>query len=114
MFESALTNAFAADAGPARLIARGEQTRPDYVLKLEVRTFEARYLGGQGAAPTAVVTVYAALSRNGDRAISADHVFTASVPASENRVGAITAAYDRAVTQTLSQLARWVDTKGMG
>ncbi|HXV00693.1 MAG TPA: ABC-type transport auxiliary lipoprotein family protein [Caulobacteraceae bacterium] len=114
LFESALTNAFAADAGPARLIARGEQARPDYVLKLEVRTFEARYVGGRGAAPTAMVTVYAVLSKNGDRALTADRVFTASIPASENRVGAIASAYDQAVTQTLGQLARWVDAKGAG
>jgi cholesterol transport system auxiliary component len=114
LFEAAVTNAFAADAGPARLIARGEETPPDYLLKLQVRTFEARYLQGQGAAPTAVVTVYAVLTKSGDRALTADHLFTASVAASENRVGAITAAYDQAVTQTLGQLAKWVDAKGVG
>ena len=114
LFESALTNAFAADGGAARLVARGEQVRPDYFLKLDVRTFEARYTQGQGAAPTVMVTVNATLSRNGDRAIAADHLFTASVPASDNRVGAITSAYDQAVTRTLGELARWVDGKGVG
>lgn len=114
LFESALTNAFGADGGSARLMARGEQVHPDYLLKLEVRSFEARYLQGQGAAPTVVVTIYAALSRPGERVLAADHLFTASVPAADNRVGAITTAYDQAVTQTLGPLARWVDAKGAG
>lgn len=114
LFESALTNAFGADPGPARLMARGEAARADYYLKLEVRTFEARYLQGQGAAPTVVVTVYAALSKSGDRSVTADRLFTASVPAADNRVGAITAAFDQAVTQSLGQLTKWVDARGVG
>jgi cholesterol transport system auxiliary component len=112
LFEQALTNAFAADPGPARLMARGEAVKPDYFLKLEVRTFEARYVQGQGAAPTVVVTVYAALSQPGSAALAADHLFTASVPAAENRVGAITSAYDQAVTRSLGELAKWVDARG--
>ena len=114
LFESALTNAFAADGGPARLMARGEAVRADYVLKLEVRTFEARYLQGQGAAPTVVVRVYAALAKTGDRALAGERLFTASVPAAENRAGAIATAFDQAVTQTLGQLAKWADTRGAG
>ena len=114
LLESALTNAFTADGGAARLMATGEQVRPDYLLKLEVRNFEARYLQGQGAAPTVVVTIYASLSKPGERVLTADHVFTASVPAAENRIGAITNAFDQAVTQTLGSLAKWADAKGDG
>jgi cholesterol transport system auxiliary component len=112
LFEQALTNAFGADSGPARLMARGEPVKADYFLKLEVRTFEARYLQGQGAAPTVVVTVYAALSRPGTASLAADHLFSASVPAAENRVSAITSAYDQAVTQSLGELVKWVDARG--
>ena len=114
LFESALTNAFGADPGPARLKARGEAARADYYLKLEVRTFEVRYLQGQGAAPIVVVTVYAALNKSGERSLAGDHLFTASVPAADNRVGAITAAFDQAATQSLGELTRWVDTRGVG
>jgi cholesterol transport system auxiliary component len=114
LFEAALTNAFGADGGAARLMARGEQVRPDYLLKLEVRTFETRYLQGLGAPPTVVVSVYAVLSKPGDRILAADHLFTASVPAADNRVGAITTAYDQAVTQTLGNLTGWVDARGAG
>jgi ABC-type uncharacterized transport system auxiliary subunit len=114
LFESALTNAFATDAGRARLIARGEPVRPDDFLKIEVRTFEARYVGGPGAAPTIIVTVHASLSHPSDRTLTADRLFTARVPASEDRVGAITTAFDQAVSQTLGDLAKWVDAKGAG
>jgi len=114
LFEQALANAFDADAGPARLMARGEIARPDYFLKLDVRTFEARYLQGQGAPPTVVVEVYAALSPPTGRQIAGDQIFTASVPAQENRAGAIATAFDQATGQVLQQMVKWVDAKGVG
>ncbi len=67
LFDSALQRAFDADQGPARLVDRAEIARIDYVLKLDVRTFEARYDHGQAAAPTIVVEVHAALDRTQDR-----------------------------------------------
>jgi cholesterol transport system auxiliary component len=94
-------------------MARGEAVRPDYFLKLDVRTFEARYVNGQGAAPTIVVEVYAALSRPSDRSLTGEHTFTVSVPASENRVSAIAAAFDQAVGQVLGQLVKWVDSQAV-
>jgi cholesterol transport system auxiliary component len=112
LFEQALTGAFAADQGPARLMARGELVRPDYFLKIEVRTFETRYLQGPGGPPTVVVVVNAAISQPAGRALLNGRMFTATVPASENRVGAIAAAYDQAVTQVLGQVVQWVDAKG--
>ncbi len=69
LFDSALHDAFDADQGPARLVDRAEIARIDYVLKLDVRTFEARYDNGQDAAPTIVVDVHAALDRTHDRIV---------------------------------------------
>ena len=112
LFEQALANAFDADQGPSRLMARGEAVRPDAFLKLDVRVFEARYLQGPGSAPTVVVQVYAALSQPADRGLMGEHMFAASVPASDNRVGAIAQAFDQAVGQVLGQLVKWVDAKG--
>ncbi len=66
LFDDALTRAFDANAGPARLIGRGEATRPDYLLKLDVRAFETHYDRGEAAPPTVVVEVYAALTRVSD------------------------------------------------
>jgi cholesterol transport system auxiliary component len=114
LFDSALQRAFDADQGPARLVDRAEIAKTDYVLKLDVRTFEARYDHGQAAAPTIVVEVHAALDRIHDRIVVGDRSFKASVTASDNRVGAIAEAFDQAVAKVLGELVAWVDARGGG
>jgi cholesterol transport system auxiliary component len=112
LFDSALQHAFDADQGPARLVARGDIAKPDYVLKLDVRTFEARYDNGQSAAPTIVVEVHAALNRTNDRTIVDEQNFKASITASDNRVSTIVQAFDQAIAQVLNKLVVWVDARG--
>jgi len=114
LFDSALQHAFDADQGPARLVDRGEIATTDYVLKLDVRTFEARYGNGEAASPTIVVEVHAALDRTLDRIVVGDRSFKASVTASDNRVGAIAQAFDQAVAKVLGELVAWVDARGEG
>ena len=114
LFDSALQRAFDADQGPARLVDRAEIARIDYVLKLDVRTFEARYDRGQAVAPTIVVEVHAALDRTHDRAVTGDRSFKASVTASDNRVGAIAQAFDQAVAEVMGELVAWVNSRGEG
>jgi cholesterol transport system auxiliary component len=112
LFDSAVQRTFDADPGPARLVDRAEIARIDYVLKLDVRTFEARYDRGQAVAPTIVVEVHAALDRTHDRTVVGDQSFKASVTASENRVGAIAEAFDQAVARVLGEVVAWVDARG--
>jgi cholesterol transport system auxiliary component len=114
LFDSALQRTFDADQGPARLVDRAEIARIDYVLKLDVRTFEARYDHGQAAAPTIVVEVHAALDRTRDRLVVSDRSFKAAVTASDNRVGAIAQAFDQAVAEALGELVAWVNARGEG
>ncbi|HEX7759739.1 MAG TPA: ABC-type transport auxiliary lipoprotein family protein [Caulobacteraceae bacterium] len=114
LFDEAVTRAFDGSGGPARLITHGQVVRADYVLKLDVRAFEARYDHGDKAAPTIVVTVHADLDRVSDRLSAGSRTFEASVPASDNRVGAIAAAFDQAVTKVLGDLVAWTDGKGQG
>ena len=104
LFDEALERAFDADPGRARLISRGEVGKAELVLKLDVRAFEADYLNGAGAPPTVRVEVRALITRNLDRSLVGDQLFTASVPAGDNRVGAISAAFDKAVAEVLSQV----------
>jgi cholesterol transport system auxiliary component len=106
LFDEAVSQAF--DTSPVRLIARGQQGRFAYALRLDVRNFEARYASGRGAAPTVVVRVHAALSRS-DQTIVGEQIFEASVPAADNRVGAIVGAYDRAVSEVLGKLVAWTE-----
>jgi cholesterol transport system auxiliary component len=113
LFDSALHHAFDSDLGPARLVGSGDIARAGYVLKLNVRTFEAQYIGGEASAPTIVVEVRATLARTEDQAVVADQSFKASIAASDNRVGAIVQAFDQAVAQVLGDLLVWVSSRGL-
>lgn len=113
LFESAVTRAFES-ARAARLIARGEASRADYLLKLDVRRFEARYEQGRVAPPTIEIEVYAALSRASDHSLAGERLFDVHVAADANRAGAIVSAFDEATRQVLIALVAWVDAKGAG
>jgi cholesterol transport system auxiliary component len=115
LFDAAVTRAFDADGGAARLIPQGVAIRGDYGLKLDVRTFEVRYDHGPQAAPTVVVELYAGLiKRTSDLTAPApaERIFQANIPASENRAGAIAQAFSAAVAKVLGEMVTWVDAKG--
>lgn len=108
MFKEAVQRSFETVGGPARLVERGAAAKIDYVLKLDVTRFEARYDGAAGSAPTIVVHVRAALARYGDHSLVGERRFDATVPASENRISAMASAFDQATTQVLGQVVAWV------
>jgi cholesterol transport system auxiliary component len=109
LFEDAVSRAFEAHGGPARLLARDEPAPADYVLKLDVQTFEARYDRGRSAAPTVVVRVYAAIVGHRNDMSGVTQIFQAEAPAESNSVRAITAAFDVAVDKVLGDMVAWVD-----
>lgn len=106
LFNEAVANAF--DASPVRLIARGQQGRFAYALRIDVRNFETRYDSGPDAAPTVVVRVHAALTRS-DQSNVGESDFEARAPAGANRVGEIVAAYDKAVGEVVGKLVAWTE-----
>jgi cholesterol transport system auxiliary component len=108
LFQQALERGLNAPGGPTRLVDIGEGGQAKYRLRLQVTHFEARYLGGDKAAPTVFVTVRATLDRQDNGALVAEHPFEASVAAGDNRVGAIVEAYDAAVSKVVGDLAAWV------
>ena len=111
LFDEAVDRTFQGSTGRARLITRGEVAKADYVLKLDVRTFEARYPGPK-LAPEVVVETRAMLTRNDNRELVAEEVFTSRVQAGENRVGSIVAAYDQATEEVISDIYAWVNSGG--
>jgi cholesterol transport system auxiliary component len=111
-FHEAELSAFDQAAGPARLIEKADVSQIDYVLKLNVRRFEARYDSGPQAPPTVVVEVHAFLNKFHDHAVAGDRMFEAKVPASDNRVSAITQAFDEATTKVLGDVTAWVNQAG--
>jgi cholesterol transport system auxiliary component len=113
LFEDAVATEFEAHGGQARLLARDEPIAADYVLKLEVRTFEVRYSRGHGFPPTVVVTVYASLTPHRGSGNGVSDVFQAEAPAATDSVHAITGAYDAAVAKVLGGTISWVETNAV-
>ncbi len=111
LFDNALRQAFDYSGGPARLVDAGDVVRPGLLLQLQVHTFEARYTRGQGIAPDVVIEVRATLSDTNSRTLSGQRAFRSSELADDNRVGAIVAAFDRAVTGLTGELVAWVNDR---
>ena len=112
LFDEAVSRAFEADPGRARLIGRGEVAKSDLMLRLEVRSFETVYVNGPKTAPEVLVQVRGVLNRSSDRALVGDQVFEARVKASDNRVGPIVQAYDSATGKALGDITAWVSAAG--
>jgi cholesterol transport system auxiliary component len=92
-----------------RLISRGEPASAAYILRLDVRSFEARYEHGPKAAPTVVVRVRAALTQSGKTPAVSERIFEQQVAAGDNRISAIVPAYDRAVSEVLKDVVAWTN-----
>lgn len=107
LWDQAVLAAFDADAGPVRLISRGEAAAADYVLRLDVRNFETVYERGPKAAPTVVVRVRAAMTRGTDRSQVVETIIEKRVTAAGNRVTSIVPAYDKAVAEALAEIVAW-------
>lgn len=110
-WDQAMDAAFEASGGHVRLVPRGAPAPTDYVLRVDVRNFEARYDAGEKAAPTIVVRIHAALTRDRNRTLVSETIFEAQVQAGDNRVSAITQAFSRASGQVLDQLVAWTNQK---
>jgi cholesterol transport system auxiliary component len=84
-----------------------EQSRvaSEYVLDVSVRDFQAEYTSDNGA-PTAHVTILGRLIRVVDRQLVDTFSATAQSVASDNRMGAVAAAFETAAHKVVSELAQ--------
>ncbi len=105
MIQSLIVQSFE-NSGRISAIARESLAlKADYVLRAELRRFEAEY-GGE-AVPSAQVRLAAKLVKMPERAISAQKSFAATARASQNQVPAIVEAFDGAFHQVVRQLVDW-------
>jgi cholesterol transport system auxiliary component len=91
-----------------RITAIGRESlalRGDYVLRPELRHFEADYAGG--AVPSAHVQISVKLVKAPDRVIVGQQVFDAAVPAAANLVPAIVDAFNTALHKATRQIVDW-------
>jgi cholesterol transport system auxiliary component len=108
LFDEAVAQAFDAAPGRVRLVARGEPSRADLALRLDVRNFETRY--GEGQDPVVVIRIRAVLTRPQGQAAVAEQMFEARIPAGRNRVSAIVAAYNQGLDKVLGEIAAWTNS----
>lgn len=96
-----------------RIVAVGRESlglRSDFVLKLDLREFQAVY-GGDGL-PSAHVRLNAKLVQMPQRTIIASDRFESIVPAGTDNMEAIVAAFDDALGKVLKRLVGWTLTEG--
>lgn len=105
LFVRAADRAF--DRAGLRLVRREQAIENEAGLVLEVPTFEARYENGADAPPVVIVEVRGAMVRGRGRELMGETAHIARVPATENRVSAIVAAYDAATREAVDHLAQW-------
>lgn len=108
LFREAVERRFDRSARRVRLINRGETGRTPLILRIEVRDFAALYLNGPQSTPTVAVSVNARLTR-ADGAPVAERDFDVRRPASDNRVGPIVGAFDKAVDESLGAVVDWTE-----
>ena len=110
LYTETLEDAFADQSEAVRVIGRQEVVDTDMALDLDFRTFEARY-DAPGAVPMVVVSARAQLIVFPSRAVAAERTLTASMPAGENRVSAIVAAFDSAIADLNTELVAWTEAQ---
>lgn len=92
----------------SKILAVGRESlglRSDFVLKLELREFQAEY-SGEGP-PNANVRINAKLVRMPQRAIIGSKRFEAKVKAAADNLDDIVLAFDEALGKTLKDLVGW-------
>ena len=80
----------------------------DFTMQMEVRRFAAEYTAA--GAPTVHVVLDCTLGRRSDRGILTSFTAEASVPAGDNRLGAVIDAFDRATGMALQQIVEQAHT----
>ena len=108
LFQEAVQHSFETRAHRARLLNRGEIGAASAFLRLEVRSFEARYDQGPGSAPQVNVVVLGRMSAL-DGQVVGEQTFHAEIRAADNRVGPITTAFDTGVDKVLGDITNWAD-----
>jgi ABC-type uncharacterized transport system auxiliary subunit len=82
--------------------AEGAPFAPDYVLALELRHFEAQY--GEAGPPTVHVTLVATFGRRGAGEPAMSVIADSAVPARDDRMQAVVAAFGQATGDALRKL----------
>lgn len=115
LFENTLVRAFDGVAPDVTMYTRGGSGTAAALLRVDVRQFEAVYDQGPQAPPMVRIRLSARLNDRIERTVLGEREFTVESRAGDNRVGAVVAAYDQAVTEVTRAVAAWtVDSARRG
>lgn len=82
---------------------------PRYNLRCGLRRFEADYTETNGGAPTVHVALDCTLGRHRDRTLLGNFIVDGAAPASDDRLGAVIAAFDTATQSAMQALVKQID-----
>ena len=105
MVQTLLIESFENSGKIVAVARKATDIRADYVLKTDLREFQAEY--DAGGAPVAHVRLNAKLVVMPKRAIIASETFESSVQAAGSDVAQVVAAFDSALGKTLKQIVEW-------
>jgi cholesterol transport system auxiliary component len=106
LIQSALLEAFERSGRIDAVAPDSDAVRADYILATDLRDFEARYAGADGA-PVAVVRMGVRLVKSVNREIVGRTEVVHEVPAAENSVDAAVEALDAALAAALADIVAW-------
>lgn len=107
LVQNKLVEAFESSGRIASAARDGDGIRSDYILKSDLRDFEARYDQGEGA-PLAVVTLAVKLVETRGRRIADAAVFSKQSRASANAIVPAVSAMTEAFSEVMADLVPWV------
>lgn len=102
LFDAALRREFSRSVPEVRFIGPAEGLRPDLILNVEVRRFEAVYT--EGSAPVIAMEANVRLVRGADRTPIGEWTFASSKPATADKVTSLVSAYDDAAKEIIDSV----------
>ncbi len=105
MVQTLLVESFENSGKIVAVARKATDIRADYVLKTDLREFQAEY--DAGGAPVAHVRLNAKLVVMPKRTIIASETFESSVQAEGSNVSQVIVAFDTALGRTLKQIVEW-------
>lgn len=110
LVEDALVHAFEDSGRIGGVARRGSGVAGDYELLLDLRRFESDYAGG--TTPRAEVEITAKLIATRSNMVVGSRTFHRSTPASGTAVGAVSQAFDAALSAALAEIVGWTLAEG--
>jgi cholesterol transport system auxiliary component len=110
LLQDAVIHAFEDSGKIGGVARRGERLSSDFELRLDVRRFEADY--GAADVPSVVVEIGARLVSDRGSRVVAQRLFQHSVPAPGTAIPQVSATFEQAMGQAISDIVGWTLAEG--